>query len=95
MDAINSEMGDNSTHETAAAAGGDDDDDSSGIKLALKQIRVIKPFAGVSERYYQNIVHPKCKDGHNYDQIVLLHSNRFVILCFSLLPGIINSFAIY
>lgn len=91
MDANNSEMGDNSTHETAAAA----DDDSSGIKLALKQIRVIKPFAGVSERYYQNIVHPKCKDGHNYDQIVLLHSNRFVILCFSLLPRIINSFAIY
>ncbi|KAH9516997.1 hypothetical protein DERF_007699 [Dermatophagoides farinae] len=79
MDANNSEMGDNSTHETAAAA--DDDDDSSGIKLALKQIRVIKPFAGVSERYYQNIIHPKCKDGHNYDQIVLLHSNRIAVIC--------------
>lgn len=54
-------------------------DDDDGIKSILKMMRIIKPFPAVSERYYQNNIYKKRKDGHNYDQIVLLHSNRLVI----------------
>ena len=55
-----------------------DNDDKNEIKSMLKQIRIIKTFPGVSERYYQYDIYTKNKDGHNYDQIVLQHSNRFV-----------------